>query len=544
MDSSPLLSPSAEVSPLTVRQLLELPQFETAEVLAGNGGLDRRLASVNVMENPDILPWVKAEALLITVGYSLRDGDTDLEELVQALHDRNLAAFGVKLGRYITQVSPEVLALAEELDFPLLALPTTISFDDMIGAVYRALNANSRTGRHEPSKLDRELIDLALAGGSPSDVAECFSATVDCEIAVLGRSGEVLVSCAPDSHLPVERNFDSADAFDDAVSAPIVAGSSYVGQIYAFPNNSPNNGYSNTPNDGERSIKLSGQVSACAQFMALAASREIAVAAVDRQFHSELMTKVLHCRLDAHELERRCRGIEWNLEFPCRVITILATSQTGSESGTDVEHVEALVALWLRGRSTKAPMAVVDGAVVVILASGQEASESIKAELTSQVLSERHASPWSAGISNSVEDLTGLERAWGQAALAAKVGAAVTGVGHVELFRGIGAYRLLSEIDPKVLAEFARDTLGSLLDDANGKADLLETLGVLLRTNLNVAETARQLHYHYNTVRYRMVQLEKLVGPFQSDPARCLEMQLALLIRDMPTVGHGVVTPQ
>jgi hypothetical protein len=69
---------SAESAGLRVREVLAAPCLADARVLAGASGLDRIVSRLNVMEVPDILPWVKPNELLLTTGYPLRDDPESL----------------------------------------------------------------------------------------------------------------------------------------------------------------------------------------------------------------------------------------------------------------------------------------------------------------------------------------------------------------------------------------------------------------------------------------------------------------------------------
>lgn len=128
-----------------------------------------------------------------------------------------------------------------------------------------------------------------------------------------------------------------------------------------------------------------------------------------------------------------------------------------------------------------------------------------------------------------------LPEAYTQALKAARVGRQLHGPGAVAHFDQLGVYRLLSLVsDTEELHAFVRETLGPLSADADAEnADLRRTLQVLLETNLNVAETARRLHFHYNTLRYRIGKLERLLGNFTDDPHLRLNLTLALHVLRM-----------
>jgi purine catabolism regulator len=142
-----------------------------------------------------------------------------------------------------------------------------------------------------------------------------------------------------------------------------------------------------------------------------------------------------------------------------------------------------------------------------------------------------------AGVSRLVEEPTsahGIATGYAQARKAVAVGRRVHGHGSVSHFDSLGVHRLLSLVpDTAELKSFAAEVLGELAADNPEAADLRRTLQALLDTNLNVAETARLLHFHYNTLRYRIGKLERIVGPFSSDANLRLDVALALQVVQM-----------
>jgi PucR family transcriptional regulator, purine catabolism regulatory protein len=142
---------------------------------------------------------------------------------------------------------------------------------------------------------------------------------------------------------------------------------------------------------------------------------------------------------------------------------------------------------------------------------------------------------FSTGVSRVIDDPARLPAAYEQARRAVHVGRQMNGSGSVAHFDALRSFRLISLIeDQDELRGFVKETLGELAaEDDPEMADLRNTLKVLLDTNLNVAEAARILHFHYNTLRYRIGKLERMVGTFTTDPELRLDLALALKVLQM-----------
>jgi len=141
---------------------------------------------------------------------------------------------------------------------------------------------------------------------------------------------------------------------------------------------------------------------------------------------------------------------------------------------------------------------------------------------------------FTVGVSRVAADVSALPEAYAQARRAVEIGRRVHGSGSTTYFDELGLHRLIALIpDTGELRAFARDVLGPLADGTTESANLRETLQVLLDTNFNVAEAARLQFFHYNTMRYRVSKLERLLGPLSTDPHLRLDVAVALRVLEI-----------
>ena len=173
-----LASTGTIIHGVSVGEVLGVSTLAEARLIAGESGLGRIVQRLNVMEVPDILPWVKPHELLLTTGFPLRavPGESDdvaaLCRLVSDLNERRLAAIAIKLGRYIDRLPDAVLHVAERLDLPLLRVPDSVAFDDVITDVFTELLDRQAGALSRADELHRALAAIVLEGGDLPQIAD------------------------------------------------------------------------------------------------------------------------------------------------------------------------------------------------------------------------------------------------------------------------------------------------------------------------------------------------------------------------------------
>ncbi|SDH43230.1 PucR family transcriptional regulator [Nonomuraea jiangxiensis] len=522
-----LASTGTIIHGVSVGEVLGVSTLAEARLIAGESGLGRIVQRLNVMEVPDILAWVKPHELLLTTGYPLRNTPQSLGRLVADLDERGLAALAIKLGRYVDELPEEMVEQADRLGFPLILLPNDVGFDDILNQVLTDILNRQAAVLARAEEAHRALVQVVLAGGGLREVTAEVAQLLDVSVAAVDGSGRVLASAGPPDHVAALRASISSEGSLPGVgrsrafaSVPVLAGGHHHGRIVAH---SPT---------GEIRDSDVGILERAATVAALVVTRQEAVNAVESKYRADFLRDVLTGRAGATErVTARARAFGWDLARPVTVLVAELDPEGDERSAQD-----RLVACWTAAMRRHDPRGAVAGfshEVVAVVDASLDAARVAKD--AASAFAEVPPATFSTGTSRPSPGAETLPEAYSQALKAARVGRQLHGPGAVAHFDQLGVYRLLSLVnDTEELHAFVRETLGPLASDDDAEnADLRRTLQVLLETNLNVAETARRLHFHYNTLRYRIGKLERLLGNFTDDPHLRLNLTLALHVLRM-----------
>jgi purine catabolism regulator len=528
---------------LRVHEVLGVATLAGARVLAGATGLDRVVQRLNVMEVPDILPWVKPHELLLTTGYPLRHDPDALVDLVAELDARGLAAIAIKLHRYFDALPPQMLAEADRRGFPILEFPDGVGFDDVLNEVLSELLNRQAAVLARSEEIHRALVSVVLEGGGLTDLAAELARILGGPVMVTTPDGRVVAQAGDPAELaPLAQSgcFDASGRFrvENEPRGPgsyavvdVVAGRVDHGRIVAFSREP----FTDADVHGlERAATVA----------ALAITKQLAVSAVEGKYRADFLRDLVTGRLeDVAAAVGYARSFGWELERPCVAVVaeLDPEAQSAPALGRELRPVhERFAGAWqtaVRSRDARAPVVNFNNEVVCLLGVPADGdTDRLIADLDRLVKCDSGVGrrSFSLGVSRVVETPSGLPLAYEQARKAIRIGRRVQGDGARASFDRLGVHRLISLIpDAAELRGFVEEVLGELAADSAEYADLRHTLEVLLDTNCNVAQAARRLHFHYNTLRYRITKLERMVGPFTTVAALRLDLGLALRVLEL-----------
>lgn len=180
---------------VTVADCLKLPTLREAQLIAGAGGLDRSVSSVSVLEWPDTSHLsdeiIVGNELIISALVAIKDDVAQQCAVLRRLH--TLGSAGILLyyvGIFIPRIDEALITTAEELNFPLIAMPfgrMGFRYSDVITDVVEYIHTQRMQGNYYATEVMNSITFLEPQQRNVNSMLRLLSDRMHCTLLLTDR---------------------------------------------------------------------------------------------------------------------------------------------------------------------------------------------------------------------------------------------------------------------------------------------------------------------------------------------------------------------
>ncbi|OIJ12089.1 PucR family transcriptional regulator [Anaerobacillus alkalilacustris] len=543
-------------------EVLALPTFKEAKVVAGHHNLANVVQSVNLMDAPDIIHYLNQGQLLLTTAYSIKNNPVALIELVQQMSEQGCAALGLKTKRYIEEIPEEVITEANERNFPIIELPLHYSLGEMLTEALSGILKERTEELNYALSIHREFTDIVISGGGLTNVINSLSSILDVPVILLNTRLEIMAS---------SKDIDREAFFSVYKYIHDITNQEQINQykVLTLPLNDTTSEYKqfslypiHTTNQQKGYVVILG-TSLKQQYSSLLAVEQAAnvisfefmrLHAIEQQsrrlkneFFSDLVDGII-----ATEEEIINRGkiytIDKSLQYICITCKLDQLNQIELEKHSlkaekKIHSQRDLIYDLLDTvliKQLENSILFTKGDIFAILVGFEFYNETIEQEVLEMVrqtqldMIQTSNISLSFGISNFAENIKDIPVTYKEAVEALRLGYRENEEAFIKTYRTKELTELLKSIPSQKLKEFYKSTLKELAyPEDKEKQDLVQTLSCFLNNNCQISETAKSMYIHRNTVIYRIKKCEDILGRDLKSADETLRLRISFLLKSI-----------
>lgn len=531
-------------------EVLALPRFSDLQLLSSHSNLTQPLESVEITETPDVADFIPKNVMILTTAMIYKDDQEKLKPFIDSLKQAECTALGIKVGRFLDEISPEIVAYASAVDLPLIKIPSTQPLGGLLHEIVGYLRDSKTEQMSVAFDIQKRFSTLLMQDVDATRFIAEFAKILNAPIILLSPWQQVI---AHSNYF--YGNQKSAEFFIKQLSKDHFQQLALEKKIFRLQD------------ERQENIQVAGfpiRVNDYFPYYLLVLSPEqipypISEFAIDQailvltfmlfknqkiaESFEHLKTDFLDRLLDTHQ-EALSKHQNWlELWKNYRLINsdyyqlAIVYGVTKPENETHIRYQQAegqLIFQWLK---EQLPEILPD--VALFKLKNQNKSilifQSKKNDhlMILQNLAERlqQALPITIrfALGNAYENLEDLPNSYIEASSTLEASLHAQKPATVQLFHPKGLAGLFEKIGTEDVEYFCQQQLKELAYPTEPTLqELRKTLKVFLDFNCEITKTANALYLHRNTIKYRMNQCEKLLGTSIQEPETSLLLRVAL----------------
>ena len=519
---------------MNIKDLLNT--FPDMKICSGEKGINNNIVYITVMDAPDIYNWMHGGEFLITSGYVFKNEPERFKDLIIKLKEKNIAALGIKVDRFIRDIPEQVLNISDKLELPLINIPTHYAFSDIISPGMTKIINMQFDELFKAEKIHKEFTSMGIHNNSISQIIEKLEYFINRDVAFYNHNKKQIIS--------------NSKSFKEYIKSIINLEKDYLKNIYSKKIVEQNNLHGYIFIDGleENLNKLDLRTIDYAETMIrLNIQKEISNNQVEERYKDQFILDIIMNNIRTeNELNSRAKIYGWN--FASKTFCLIINIVNYSSNIKNLQQISSLLnymkkyiynlnreSYYLsRADSLTYLITFEDGDLLLddFIKNLRELIEIAKKDFNSNLC---------ISLGNVYDNFEKIHLSYNEALIASKNGKMFLGEhANIVKYKDIDMYWKFINFtksnnykDNELLSSF--DKLK--LYDFNNNTEYLETLKHIIKNDWNLKEASKKMYIHYNTSKYRFTKIKEILNNDLSDRVSKFNLEIGLYIHEIEDIS-------
>lgn len=534
----------------TLEDLLKIPRFSDLKLLTNPTKANTVVESIEISETPDVAGFIPKKIFLLTTAMVYKDNQKELITLIDSLKEQEAAGIGIKVGRFIEAIDPEVVEYANKIDFPIVQVPST----QPLGAIlHQLLNFLWDTKTEQLSyalDIQKRFSNLLIHDVSIARFIADFGKMINAPVILLSPYRKVIAhskhftQTSKPAEYYVEQLVSKYDHWiegsntsfmiNDLNQAPLqIAGFTVTVNSY-FPH------YLLILNPEKVPYPMSefAVEQACLVLSFMLYKNQKVQKSFDF-FKSDFLAQLIEYQQAPHQSKRDWLDLGANYGLKkstyyqvayavCSQSSVTATKIKYQEEESDVAFQWLQETLPLKIKHTSIFKIKNTNHFAILIQSKVDDLDKILRGI-SRELSKKLAITLTFALGNHYETIEQFASSYIEAKTAYEELTTITDGTLVHHYHPKGMKSLFEKMSLEDIHYFCETTLKELAYPVEDSyIELRKTLQCYLSFQCEISKTAKEMYLHRNTIKYRIDHCARLLGKNIQDPTNSLNLRLAL----------------
>lgn len=548
-------------------------------LLAGMNGLNMEIMTINMMENPDTLKWIKPGEFLLTTGYFMKNNEELQLDFIKQLSNIKAAGIGIKENRYIKELSQKIIEEANKINLPIIIIPYKYSLSDVSSVFYKEEYQRQNEVLRKSLNIHEQFMNIVLSGGSIDEISKELVNLINNPLIIVNEYGEILANVELDIQeflnqelfirydgeitmdIDILKTYYSSinqDFPKKAIKYPInINGEEVIFRIKPIVSEREIYGYI-IVNEAQRKMEEIDYIAIekASIIILLEMMKQKAIEETKRLIRRDFFDDLLEGKIRSEsELENMAMiyGLKPKFHYSCMIVQFnninnnVLQYYSEKKSASQFRHDIFKAVETIGVKEQIETISIIRGAYLIIFIpfkdverqkENKEFALNFAKAVEEILLNQYHKYNLSIGIGKSYPILY-QSKSFKEAMETIRIASQLDNERNIAHFDDFMVYHLLnSSGNIEILRDFYNNSIKPLVDyDSKNHTSLINTLEGYFKCRGNMSEAAKLLYIHRNTLLYRLDKIKEILKIDLENGEENLELQLGIHMMKLFTLS-------